>query len=51
MVVILRNLGFVLFVLKVYGNNVEIQVLAEMYNRPIHIYSYSTGDLYAFYDF
>ena len=21
----------------------EIQALAEMYNRPIHIYSYSTG--------
>jgi OTU domain-containing protein 5 len=28
---------------KVYGNNVEIQAFAEMYNRPIHIYSYSTG--------
>ncbi|KAJ6927700.1 OVARIAN TUMOR DOMAIN-containing deubiquitinating enzyme 6-like [Populus alba x Populus x berolinensis] len=27
---------------KVYGNNVEIQALSEMYNRPIHIYSYST---------
>nr|CAB3486999.1 unnamed protein product [Digitaria exilis] len=27
---------------KVYGNNVEIQAFAEMYNRPIHIYSYST---------
>ncbi|XP_058196545.1 OVARIAN TUMOR DOMAIN-containing deubiquitinating enzyme 6 isoform X3 [Rhododendron vialii] len=27
---------------KVYGNNVEIQALAEMYNRPIHIYSYGT---------
>ncbi|KAG6778161.1 hypothetical protein POTOM_018013 [Populus tomentosa] len=26
----------------VYGNNVEIQALSEMYNRPIHIYSYST---------
>ncbi|KAJ8615062.1 hypothetical protein MRB53_034434 [Persea americana] len=27
---------------KVYGNNAEIQALSEMYNRPIHIYSYST---------
>ncbi|KAB5561617.1 hypothetical protein DKX38_006574 [Salix brachista] len=27
---------------KVYGNNVEIQALSEMYNRPILIYSYST---------
>ncbi|GKB76707.1 KDPG/KHG aldolase [Tanacetum coccineum] len=26
----------------VYGNNVEIQALSEMYNRPIHIYSYTT---------
>ncbi|KAL2642229.1 hypothetical protein R1flu_009816 [Riccia fluitans] len=26
---------------KVYGNNLEIQAMAEMYNRPIHIYSYS----------
>ncbi|MBA0674635.1 hypothetical protein Goari_016220 [Gossypium aridum] len=26
---------------KVYGSNVEIQALSEMYNRPIHIYSYS----------
>ncbi|KAE8037401.1 hypothetical protein FH972_009990 [Carpinus fangiana] len=29
---------------KVYGNNVEIQALCEMYNRPIHIYSYSTAE-------
>lgn len=28
---------------QVYGNNVEIQVMCEMYNRPIHIYSYTTG--------
>ncbi|XP_020964361.1 OTU domain-containing protein 5 isoform X1 [Arachis ipaensis] len=28
---------------KVYGNNVEIQAICEMYNRPIHIYSYSTA--------
>ncbi|KAG5248117.1 OVARIAN TUMOR DOMAIN-containing deubiquitinating enzyme [Salix suchowensis] len=27
---------------KVYGNNVEIQALSEMYNRPILIYTYST---------
>ncbi|XP_042439498.1 OVARIAN TUMOR DOMAIN-containing deubiquitinating enzyme 6-like [Zingiber officinale] len=26
---------------KVHGNNIEIQAFAEMYNRPIHIYSYS----------
>ncbi|KAK4255262.1 hypothetical protein QN277_008280 [Acacia crassicarpa] len=26
---------------KVYGNNVEIQSMCEMYNRPIHIYSYT----------
>ncbi|MBA0790595.1 hypothetical protein Gohar_015233 [Gossypium harknessii] len=30
---------------KVCGNNVEIQALSEMYNRPIHIYSYSIGDI------
>ncbi|PPD97188.1 hypothetical protein GOBAR_DD05787 [Gossypium barbadense] len=30
---------------KVYGSNVEIQALSEMYNRPIHIYSYSIGDI------
>lgn len=29
--------------MQVYGNNVEIQALCEMYNRPIHIYSYTTG--------
>lgn len=28
---------------QVYGNNVEIQVMCEMYNRPIHIYFYTTG--------
>ncbi|CAE6015640.1 unnamed protein product [Arabidopsis arenosa] len=33
---------------KVYGNNVEIQALAEMYNRPIHIYSYSTEPINMF---
>lgn len=32
-----------LVTLKVYGNNLEIQAMAEIYNRPIHIYSYSTG--------
>jgi hypothetical protein len=31
-------------ILKVYGNNIELQAFAEMYNRPIHIYSYSTGN-------
>ncbi|THG03435.1 hypothetical protein TEA_013953 [Camellia sinensis var. sinensis] len=34
---------------KVYGNNVEIQALAEMYNRPIHIYSYSTEPINTFH--
>ncbi|CAM8919785.1 unnamed protein product [Rhodiola kirilowii] len=33
---------------KVYGNNVEIQALAEMYSRPIHIYSYSTEPINIF---
>ncbi|KAL0741001.1 hypothetical protein Bca4012_082514 [Brassica carinata] len=33
---------------KVYGNNMEIQALAEMYNRPIHIYSYSTEPINIF---
>lgn len=28
---------------QVYGNNMEIQALSEMYNRPIHIYSYGIG--------
>lgn len=34
---------------KVYGNNVEIQALSEMYNRPIHIYSYSTDPINIFH--
>ncbi|EPS67745.1 hypothetical protein M569_07026, partial [Genlisea aurea] len=34
---------------KVYGNNVEIQALSEMYNRPIHIYSYSTDPINTFH--
>ncbi|XP_059314892.1 OVARIAN TUMOR DOMAIN-containing deubiquitinating enzyme 6-like isoform X1 [Lycium ferocissimum] len=34
---------------KVYGNNVEIQALCEMYNRPIHIYSYSAEPLNTFH--
>lgn len=33
---------------KVYGNNIEIQAFAEMYNRPIHIYSYSTEPINIF---
>lgn len=32
--------------LQVYGNNAEIQALCEMYNRPIHIFSYGTGANY-----
>ncbi|XVF46949.1 hypothetical protein PTKIN_Ptkin03bG0069300 [Pterospermum kingtungense] len=34
---------------KVYGNNVEIQALSEMYNRPIHIYSYSIDPINIFH--
>ncbi|KAJ0083642.1 hypothetical protein Patl1_30367 [Pistacia atlantica] len=34
---------------QVYGNNVEIQALSEMYNRPIHIYSYSTEPINIFH--
>ncbi|XP_068662416.1 OVARIAN TUMOR DOMAIN-containing deubiquitinating enzyme 6-like [Aristolochia californica] len=34
---------------KVYGNNVEIQAFSEMYNRPIHIYSYSTEPINIFH--
>lgn len=26
-----------------HGNNVEMQALSEMYNRPIEVYVYSTG--------
>ncbi|XP_030458488.1 OVARIAN TUMOR DOMAIN-containing deubiquitinating enzyme 6 [Syzygium oleosum] len=33
---------------KVYGNNVEIQAFCEIYNRPIHIYSYSTEPINIF---
>ncbi|KAI3450733.1 hypothetical protein Pfo_007398 [Paulownia fortunei] len=34
---------------KVYGNNMEIQALSEMYNRPIHIYLYSTEPINIFH--
>ncbi|KAL3695624.1 hypothetical protein R1sor_009700 [Riccia sorocarpa] len=34
---------------KVYGNNLEIQAMAEMYNRPIHIYSYSMEPINIFH--
>ncbi|KAL4283573.1 hypothetical protein GQ457_16G008140 [Hibiscus cannabinus] len=34
---------------KVYGNNAEIQALSEMYNRPIHIYSYSIEPINIFH--
>ncbi|XP_019413582.1 PREDICTED: OTU domain-containing protein 5 isoform X1 [Lupinus angustifolius] len=33
---------------KVYGNNVEIQAMCEMYNRPIHIYFYTTEPINIF---
>jgi OTU domain-containing protein 5 len=28
---------------KVHGNNLELQAIAEMYNRPIEVYTYSSG--------
>ncbi len=28
---------------KCYGNNIEMQAMAEMYNRTIEVYQYSTG--------
>ncbi|KAG0496411.1 hypothetical protein HPP92_000943 [Vanilla planifolia] len=34
---------------KVYGNNLEIQAFCEMYNRPIHIYCYSTDPINIFH--
>ena len=27
-----------------YGNNIEMQAIAEMYNRPIEVYQYTTGE-------
>ncbi|KAF7805728.1 OTU domain-containing protein 5 [Senna tora] len=35
--------------LHVYGNNVEIQSMCEMYNRPIHIYYYTTEPINIFH--
>ena len=32
----------------VHGNHLEIQALAEMYSRPIHIYSYSSEPINIF---
>jgi len=26
-----------------YGNNIEMQAMAELYNRPIEVYQYSIG--------
>eukprot|EP00271_Cylindrocystis_brebissonii_P011527 TRINITY_DN29370_c0_g1_i1.p1 TRINITY_DN29370_c0_g1~~TRINITY_DN29370_c0_g1_i1.p1 ORF type:complete len:708 (+),score=133.57 TRINITY_DN29370_c0_g1_i1:255-2378(+) len=34
---------------KVYGNNLELQAMAEMYNRPIHIYSDSIEPINIFH--
>ncbi|XXG62711.1 hypothetical protein AAC387_Pa05g1026 [Persea americana] len=34
---------------KVYGNNIEIQALSEIYSRPIHIHSYSTEPINIFH--
>lgn len=33
----------------VHGNNVEIQALSEMYNRPIEVYSYSAEPINTFH--
>ncbi|XP_020527335.1 OTU domain-containing protein 5-B isoform X2 [Amborella trichopoda] len=35
---------------KVYGNNVEIQAFCEMFNRPIHIFSYGTEPINIFHN-
>ena len=32
----------------VHGNHLEIQALAEMYSRPVHIYSYSSEPINIF---
>ena len=32
----------------VHGNHLEIQALSEMYNRPIHIYCYSSEPINIF---
>lgn len=34
--------------LGVHGNHLEIQALSEMYNRPIHIYCYSSEPINIF---
>lgn len=26
-----------------HGNHIEMQAMAEMYNRPVEVYQYSTG--------
>ncbi|CAG0920686.1 unnamed protein product [Notodromas monacha] len=33
----------------VHGNNIEIQALSEMYNRPIEVYSYSSEPINTFH--
>ncbi|CAI5463675.1 unnamed protein product [Closterium sp. Yama58-4] len=33
---------------KVHGNNLELQALAELFNRPIHIFCYSTEPINIF---
>jgi OTU domain-containing protein 5 len=35
--------------LGVHGNHLEIQALSEMYNRPIHIYCYSSGQTFFYF--
>lgn len=27
-----------------HGNHIEMQAMAEMYNRPVEVYQYSTGE-------
>ncbi|KAI3798359.1 hypothetical protein L1987_33632 [Smallanthus sonchifolius] len=45
----LYNISDICSIPKVSGNNVEIQALSEMYNRPIHIYSYSPEHINIFH--
>lgn len=28
-----------------HGNHIEMQAMAEMYNRPVEVYQYGTGEL------
>jgi OTU domain-containing protein 5 len=35
---------------KVWGDDIEIQALSEIYNRPIEIYAYSTEPMRTFHE-